>query len=101
MFLGRTPISWCSKTQKAITRTTMEAELVAYSSATQETVFIAMLARAMRMKHADQAEVIINKDKPTPTAEERNGAHYAAEMWSDSQNALTCAHEPEGWIGNK
>ena len=103
VFSGRTPISWCSKTQKAVARSTMESELIAYSSATQETVFIAMLARAMRMKHADQTEVIINKEKQTPTPEEHNGAYYAAEIWSDSQNALACAREPEleGWIRNK
>jgi transposase InsO family protein len=101
VFSGRTPISWCSKTQKAVARSTMEAELIAYSSATQETVFIAMLARAMRMKHADQTEVIINKEKPTPTPGEHNGAYYAAEVWSDSQNALACVREPEGWIRNK
>ena len=51
-------------------------------------MFIAMLARAMHMKHADQNEVIINKEKLTSTSVECNGAHYAAEIWSDSENAL-------------
>ena len=101
VFSGRTPISWCSKTQKCVSRSTMESELIAMSSAAQETVYLANLVRAMHMKHGDQTEITINSEKESSNPNEPNAATYAGQIWSDSQNALACAREPEGWVRNK
>ena len=79
----------------------MESELIAMSSAAQETVYLANLVRAMHMKHGDQTEITINSEKESSNPNEPNAATYAGQIWSDSQNALACAREPEGWVRNK
>ena len=53
------------------------------------------------MKHGDQTEITINSEKESSNPNESNAATYVGQIWSDSQNALACAQEPEGWVRNK
>ena len=104
IFLGDAPISWCSRMQRCVAKSTAESEYVSLSSLTQELIYIQMLCASL-----DNPTQTINVFSNTGT-EDKPGCvttwrKYIQEnptctpfIYSDSQNAIANARMPPGWL---
>ena len=104
IFLGDAPISWCSRTQRCVARSTAESEYVSLSSLTQELIYIQMLCASL-----DNPTHTVNIHSNTGTKEQpgcvalwreyvRMHPHNIPQIYSDSQNAIANASMPPGWL---
>ena len=95
VFSGRNPISWCSRSQKATSRSTCEAEYISLSSCSVEVIYLQMLNAVMNTAPAgtySNSDVVIT---------DRVKGDCAATVWSDSQAALKQGRDPDGWVADK
>ena len=97
IFLGWVPISWCSRLQRCVARSTGEAEYLALSSLSQEAVYLSMFARSLKIPES-VFEIYSNESNEHDT----NGTDPSAvQIWSDSQVALAQAKKPDNWVVDK
>ena len=116
VLVGGSPVSWCSQVQKASARSVCESEYIALSHVAQEVVYLQMLLKSIR-RPTDVVPIKISlgskEDNPEGGALyqwrsylREHGIHAdtpqpTPKIWSDSQNAISNATTPFGWLSNK
>ena len=101
VFLGGCPISWASRLQRAVARSTAESEFLAMSSCAHEVVYLKMLVASLRIPESI-AEVYCNdKSRYENPADPRTDFTTAVKIFSDSTAAVAQAKKPEHWILDK
>jgi hypothetical protein len=102
-FLGSTPISWCSRLQKATSLSTAQAEYISLSSAAQECAYLQMLMESLRSP--TPVVRIVGKYRqgdPDCTHEDNSKCKCGAvKIWCDSKNAVQEANKPANWVSNQ
>jgi hypothetical protein len=104
VFIGNSPISWCSRTQRCVAKSTAESEYVSLASLAQEAIYLQMLAASLN-NPTDTIEIFSNtgteEDPGCVTRWRRYIAanpNEQAQVYSDSTNAIANAKMPQGWL---
>ena len=105
VFLGNSPISWCSRMQRSTSRSTGEAEFLALSSCSQEALYLQMFVASLDIP-TSTFEIFGNdrsRYEEEGVAKGVPAERYATavKIWSDSKVALAQAKKPEHWIVDK
>jgi hypothetical protein len=105
VFLGHTPITWCSRMQRCTARSTGEAEFIALSSVSQECVYLRMFVLSLGIEHSTLSIHCNDRSRYEADGVSQGISRFrfrtAVDIWSDSQVALTQAAKPENWIVDK
>ena len=107
VFLGNSPIAWCSRMQRCTAKSTAEAEYVSASSCVQEVVYLQMLLASIEHP-TETVEVFSNEGSANDPGCVRRWREWArdhpdsnsgqADVYTDSTNALANASMPPGWL---
>jgi hypothetical protein len=103
IFLGTTPISWCSRLQKATSLSTAQAEYISLSSAAQECAYLQMLMQSLRSP-SPVVRIVGKYRNGDPNCTHEDPAKCkcgAVKIWCDSKNAVQEANKPSNWISNQ
>jgi len=102
VFLGSTPISWCSRLQKSTSLSTAQAEYISLSSAAQECAYLQMLMETL--KTPTPVVRIVGKYGSGEQCDHLDDSKCkcgAVRIWCDSKNAVAEANKPANWVSNK
>ena len=107
VFLGDTPVSWCSRVQRCTAKSTAEAEYVAASSCTQELVYLQMLMSSISHP-TETVEIFTNSGTDKDPGIVRTWQNWVkqnnlvelsnANLHTDSKNAISNFLTPPGWL---
>ena len=104
IFMGDTPISWASRTQRCTAKSTAEAEYVAAASCAQELVYLQMLAASINHP-TSTVELFSNEGTEDDPGCVRRWREWLATqtsntstIYTDSMNAIANASMPPGWL---
>ena len=104
VFFGDSPISWCSRTQRCVTRSTCESEYVSLASLTQEVIYLQLLAASL-FRPTPCVTIFAKEGQVGNPGCVRRWREYIqaypeekALLNSDSANAIANAKSPPGWL---
>ena len=97
VFYDNSPIAWASKTQRASSKSTCEAELIALSTCASDVLHLRRLNDSLDDSvsyEPSTVQMIGAKSSDTPSIED-------AKLFSDSSSALAVAAKPPGFIDER